>query len=859
MKDNNKKENVSNSKARVEENAKAIIQSRSGSTAEYMSNRSGRSSKSIEFTNMLGLGPESKGNKVTNKIILESSPTLSRGMEIVAGLIACPSGGTSTALYYESLTGDTTSLEDAEAVVNVIETHFREKVKLQNTVYASIHNMITTDGADVEMYIPSNMIGRLVDAENEERRAALESESKPIGHLLRSGTIRKTEPSKPGDKLPKFTYDLNVLNRTSDALTKTEDARIALEAEKSPSKGLRKQALSIFRQRNKLKASAALELVGYDPLQPSVGTSIKRLPAEAVFPIYLSGIDNEPYRYIVLLDENFLPISVDTDGGFNDLANADNTQEQTNQLKTLGKELNLNTNSNDGKTSILAGIHKQFISNVTTDIYNALSEGTFADEYAIDNDTQLIDIAFQRFLAVKETRMLVVPPEQLSYITLLKDAHGIGESIIARSKNINLLHVVMFYAKFLQNLDEATPKVELAIELDEDDLDQNKTVEMAVNEAVNSRGGKFNWNFKGAQGLMDNISNSGVRVKVSGQGDNGDMPRMDIEVNDGKRSKEKIDNDFLEHLTKLTTQKIGLGADMIDDSYKPEFSAQVSRNSDITARQMSGYVMAYNEGISERVVKRVLNDDLLIKQCLDVIKEKDATKAEVILREVLIHLQVTLPEDNMNALESKLDDVKSIMDGIDDILEAILGDWITDGYDASGAEFTSDMLENARDILKGGIIREYVKRNSSLNGLLTEIASGETLNEIIKNEVDFKAKVAESISEASKGVAFDAVRFANTKAKLEAKVEGKMAEDEVKRDKAKEEADAKLAADTPAEEPAPEEGASDEVAPAEETAPVEEDAAAEETPAEEPAETEDATTTEEAPADDEDAIEIPEV
>lgn len=718
--------------------------------------------KNISFGALDGHTQTQISDKISNQVILESNPQMARAIEILTGLIVCPNGGSSVTLHYDASVSfaDDKYKKDAAAVCQVLDDHFTNVIKLQNEVFDMVYDSLATAGAYVTVFIPDSNITRVFD------EAGLESEIKTI--LDRDKV--KVQGTEMGE-LISVSDDVRMLTvpETKRYLKALAANPVGNESEKNRKAGI--NAARIMRKRRMVKKNPMLKLDMGKGQDEAHSPLTKRIPTEAIKPMVFKGEADDPYAHIIITDEDGYPVEMDEEIDFDkDLRQMSDKTAQDKQIKLIAN----NFSQMKKNVSTMRQLHQEFNRVLEKDIFESLVDGTYAEKYKLKDDDVISTIMFHRMLKKQKTRLIFVPDHLVSYFCFDTDRYGVGRSLISKTKALSNIYTVMFYANFIGSLSNAIPHKKVNIDFDEEDIDQNQTLEMVINELIISKVGSFDFDFKGPSDVIRNLQKHGIQFDLNNV-DNGDLPNMNINIEDLKKDNRPVDSSFLELVTKLLSMRIGFSPDLIDNSFKPEFSSQVVRDNDLTARQISQYVSTAGEKLTDRVLKQTSNDPNIIEKCLEVMSGGEDKHDR--LEEILMNLNVSLPTADNASINEKMENIEDNIKVIRLIVETLFPDTMVDGVENVSVEH----MEGVREMALAYFMQDYIRRNSSFKGIVDKVRSAEGIKEILDGEGANKEVLMEVFAEyAEKIIVKDRVlddKLTEAERKIEEKLNADPEED----------------------------------------------------------------------------------
>lgn len=686
--------------------------------------------KNISFGALESHSQTQISDKISNQVILESNPQMARAIEILTGLIVCPNGGSTTVLHFDANVtyADEKYKKDAAAVCQVLDDHFTNVVKLQAEVYEMVYQSLATDGAYVTVFIPDSNITRVFD------EAGLESGIKEIYNSDKVGVT-----SDDNNELIKVTQDIRILTvpETKRYINALKASNVGNESEKNKAAGV--NAARIMRKRRLVRKNPTLHLDMGKGGDEAHSPLIKRIPSEAIKPMVFKGEADDPYAHVIIVDEDGYPVEIEEEIDFDkDLRQMSGSTAQDQQIKLIANNFSqMKTKS----VSTMRQLHQEFNSILEKDIFESLVDGTYTEKYKLKDDDVISTIMFHRMLKKQKTRLLFVPDHLVSYFCFDTDRYGVGRSLISKTKALSNIYTVMFYANFIGSLSNAIPHKKVNIDFDEEDIDQNQSLEMVINELILSKVGSFDFDFRGPSDVIRNLQKHGIQFDLNNV-DNGDLPNMNINIEDMKKDNRPVDPTFLELITKLLSMRIGFSPDLIDNSFRPEFSSQVVRDNDLTARQISQYIVTAGEKLTDRVLKQTSNDPNIIAKCLEVMDGKEEGKEER-LEQVLMNLNVSLPTADNSSINEKMEIIEDNIKVIKLIVDTLFPNNMVDGIDNMSVEH----MDGIREMALSYFLQDYIRRNSSFKGIVDKVRSAEGIKEILDGESASKEVLMEVFAE----------------------------------------------------------------------------------------------------------------
>lgn len=675
--------------------------------------------RGIGVESMSGIADSAKISRNKARILKKMSPTLDRGLQILAGMISCPEGGVRTNINYNLGTFDGISDEKTARILTAIKRYVDVELDIESTLQSTVYKIISEVGADVEVYIPIDLLDDMVGLEStgyiDKNTTEIEYDPKTYIHTTNNvGALLMSAPTTKdvvGNEAATNTRSrLSRINKTTMALSKTD-------------------------------------VLGAN------GVIVRKTTGASVIPIMYNG---RVIKYVGLFDEMGGFVTQDDNVPFGDLMDGTTSDSEKSQYEILNREAKVSNSSIREN-----GIYKDIRTSIENDIVSAILEdkNDTMTSHLIESmgEENVLDILISRAMAEKKTRVIMLDPDYVSYMSLIENDNGRGITVIEDNSSIILLHVTLLYAKILAELESSIPSTVVTATLDENDMDADATLNDIQGELATSVLKDYQLDYSGNRNLFRSLSRMNTSFKIENANIDG-MPNMDIDID---RKQDRVDGpstDILELVGKFATQGIGISAEHVDNSYSEKFKLQVSRDNDITARQMNIYVRSVNAAITDRARKRIVHNNDLWNELTSIIGAKDSDDK---LIDLLGHLSLELPEGTTSKFDTLAQNLDVLTTAVADYVEKAIPDTIID----NGSRIDADSLDTMREMVEGAFIRAYAANTDLFGGLGMDLTSMDGIASVINGELE---DYGDAFKKMTKGI----VKFNKKVNKATDKVEG---------------------------------------------------------------------------------------
>ena len=723
-------------KERLNSRAKRLLtENQQSPTTEF-----GKGTSNIKFGGIDQVAKINAGERVSNQVILESNPNLSRAIEILAGLITCPNGGSTVTLTYDAdvLGADNRYTDNAINVCKILDGFFTKTYKLPSKLPTMVRDTLGETGSYITAFIPDSNINSMLANTGLESEATKLTNELDLAQLYSVGLEGDgTKQTTKANSKSAITYtsnpDILKLRSMREALLHnkgTTDRKVTYNAGLESDDVQREASVminpaSILKRRRLYKTNPVARMGRSKGDEETSRAMIMHMPSESCSPMIFRGEPDEPFGYIFALDADGYPVTCDEEIDFDkDLRSMGKENEEDKFIKRIANNF---AAGGAGKSyGNINDLYREFRQYLEADVYAKVTDGTYGEDYTLDEDSLLSKIAFHRLLRNQKTHLLYLPTHLVNYFCYDVDSLGIGRSLVSRTKALSNIYTVLFYANFMGSLSNAIPRKLVTIDFDKEDFDKNKRMEEIVNKLVMSQVGNFDFDYRGPSDLMNNLMKHGLEFKMNNVED-GDIPAMDIDIVDKKREIRPIDNTTLDNVSKLISMRVGFAPNVIDQSYSARFSSEVVRDNDLTARQVAAYILKTSDKISDHCVKYTINDPILMGECLSVIKGDDK---EGTLSEILANLVVTTPTTESSGIAENVENIQEIINAVNEIVDNLY----PRSYIATMGGTSEAEMADFQETLKASLLEDYMRTNTSFKNMIDDVIDLDKLGTLFENQ-----------------------------------------------------------------------------------------------------------------------------
>lgn len=512
----------------------------------------------------------------------------------------------------------------------------------------------------------------------------------------------------------------------------------------------------------------------HDIRRASIGHPlVMKLPSEAVIPVHQPSNPSKHLGYFIMVDAMGNPVSSARQRDFYaDMANSLNPNSSMGSQLMAQAKRNIEGQATDRQHEIdeMARIYGQFLEKELTD---RLRNGIYGDQVEVTAPQEVYRVMLARSFQNKQTRLLYVPAEMLTYIAFDYNNYGVGQSLLQNSKILGGLRVLSLFAETMASIKNSINRTRLGITLDPDDPNPTQTVEFLMGEYVKTRQGSFPLGATNPTDIVSYLQNASTDVEVQG---NTRYPETKLEITERQSQRVKPDDTMSKDLRDRHLMAMGLSPDMVDAGANAEFATSVLANNLLLAKRVLTYQQVFEGFLEEFIKKYILADGDLMDQLRQLVQEyhgqltKDQKKAEVLAKdaktqrallegkrvsresideqleslenmnqdavvmEFLQALEIALPKPDMATIKSQMD----AYDTQEQAYEKALDAYINDAYlESKGLGSLSELVAPVKAAAKAELLRRWLRENDVLP----------ELDELLTGDKDESRDLAKDVSD----------------------------------------------------------------------------------------------------------------
>jgi hypothetical protein len=445
---------------------------------------------------------------------------------------------------------------------------------------------------------------------------------------------------------------------------------------------------------------------------------VMHLPSEAVIPVHVPGNVRQHIGYFVLLDINGNPLTIEySDDFYSDIrASLNSDPAMSSQLLNMARR-NTTGSSNWGAGEI-DHMQRAYQNAVETDLLNRLRSGAVTGEYELANCEEVYRLMFSRSLAAKNTMLLYVPAELMTYITFDYNEYGVGKSLLEDGKILGSLRSVLLFASTMAAVKNSVDGRNINITVPEEDEDPYGTVAFMLGEYAKINRSGFPIGETHPVQLVTHLQNAGTVISVQG---NTAFPDAKFDVESRDNGHKVLDRDLDEDLRRRHIQTFGLTPETMEAASGADFATTVVNQHMMLLKRVIQYQEEFTPFLTDFVRRYTLNSGPLFDEMLKIVTDnkkhlpteyKDSSEDFVL--DFIDLICIELPSPETNRLEDQMRGYDTYTEAVTKAVDAYLSSESLDPIASQG-------LEEHLDAIKASLISMYQRRYLREKNILPEL------------------------------------------------------------------------------------------------------------------------------------------
>lgn len=478
-----------------------------------------------------------------------------------------------------------------------------------------------------------------------------------------------------------------------------------------------------------------LQIPGRDSLKRrSVGRPlVLSLPPEAVIPIHVPGDPRRKLGFLIMVDENGHPISLEAADQtiargralFNTLNGSNSMGKDAMGSMILSKAArNLTGGQQVTKFRDLSKIFEQLVED---NIIPRLMSGAYPGGAEIADTADLYNLMLSRTLCSMRTRLIFVPAEMMTYFAFDFHSNGMGKSLLDSNKMLIAFRAGLLLTRMTGEMRNSIPLTKVTMKFDEDDADWEKTWEEAADAVSKTRQPQYPLSTLAVNDLMDWVHRAGFIWSFE---NHPRVPDTGFDFEKLNHENPLPDKEFYDGLGRQIYMGFGIPPELMDSTYDPEFAIAVASRNIMFTQTILEHQKVASGLMTEDHHRLILSDGIMLNDIVGVVKskwgeitsklpdeqkqafEKDPMRFAIDLVETIVtSITVSLPQPDATTLENQQERYQQFSQFVDDTL----GNFISDAIVSPDiAPELAGKITAMEPVIKAALKRKYMADHNIL-------------------------------------------------------------------------------------------------------------------------------------------------
>lgn len=513
------------------------------------------------------------------------------------------------------------------------------------------------------------------------------------------------------------------------------------------------------------------EFVALPATSPSnnKGTSLDlELPVSSCIPIYPAGEPSKHIGYFILINPTTgTPIQ---DDEFRSRAESYGRAYATG-LSSIGSSndyvsdvLTNFKSKNADETPKIQELDKIYSKLLDLKLKNVLKNSIYGDVVSIDITTnEAYRVMLSRVLEAKQTKMIFLPRELVSYIAFEYRDNGTGKSLLEKIDFYVSSRAVIFYTNIMAKIGNSMSNTRVNAEIDENHPNPKAMRASIMSEYLKSRGSTYPQNVYKHNELAEWSKYSGIQFNIK----HPSFGNTDIQIEEVTNDKKEIDIELEEKVTDYIYYTLGVTREQIEASKSEDFATAVASRSKMMANRIREDQNIFTPQISELIKRKVRYDRTTYDQVRTVVETnlndlknylsnlygedetkeiyKDKESAIDILTECLIDdTEFFLPKPEVTEDTTKMTQFDNFNNKLDGVLKALISDDTITETSLGNLNINKDDLIK---MVKFSATLDYIRSNNVME-YVTDIFTLDNENNALINPIEDYANATQVLAES---------------------------------------------------------------------------------------------------------------
>lgn len=615
--------------------------------------------------------------------------------------------------------------EDIPGLSEIIKAHFTKEYDLESKLAPILGEALFTHGSFSLLAIPVSLIHATIIKNTTTRESASVRPSVGIlgnsphqGYAL-EGLDRVTRPAKvsaDNAQAIELTDDLYHLVSSKinslQAQSRTQSKFSAAYALEALVPAPVKETEDIYLQKLVTKVSnLSLEKPNpdeHDSRWDEFSPLVMNPPAESVITAHVPGDPENHVGYYLVIDGrtgNFITHERDANY-FKELKiKLDQTaggSDQDKLAKAMGYAVERDSRGD------ATGMTAMFENLLDKELRQAIELGTHGDTVEVKVPNNFYQVMFARQLKHQKTRLVYVPASMMTYVAFNYDTHGIGISLLEKTKLYSSLRAILMFASVMAGVKNSVGQRKLMVTLDDLDTDPEGTLEMVMDVFAGMQTSDLPIGTLSPPDIIDGLQRAGVQIVVDG---GQSFPGTKMELEEKQRDIPGPDSDLVERLKEIQYSGLSVSPELIDRTKESELATGITQANLLQAKRVMVYQSTYEKHLSNFMRQYIACGGRLFHEIRKAYEDNKSKKKDT-LPNIIAGLRIELPRPDTATVNSQKESFEAYRDFVDEAVMSYVNEETIE--DIAEGDNLGDAVASIREQVKAHLLRQYMRKQGML-------------------------------------------------------------------------------------------------------------------------------------------------
>lgn len=340
---------------------------------------------------------------------------------------------------------------------------------------------------------------------------------------------------------------------------------------------------------------------------------VMKIPAECVIPVHAVNDPKTKIGYFIAIDQDGTPLNASNeiqDMLRNNTNPYGNTYGNGREFVDKGKNNLYDINDQDPMFEENERIYTQIVEEM---IKRKIKNGSFGELATIQSNVDIYRMMFYRTLRDRETQLIYLPDELVTYWAFNFRPNGTGESLLERVAPLFSIRGILLMVTILSYIKNSTTTTKVTVSLDENEAMPEARAEEIMNFLMQNRDRQFPLGMMRIYELQDWAIRSGYKFDIQSP----NLPEIKIDADQENPNFKVPDTELDEMFFEKILNTFGIVPEMVKQGLDPDFATTTTLRNVLNNNRIKEKQKTFNE-LASTAIKKFIKSDPTLREKLIV-------------------------------------------------------------------------------------------------------------------------------------------------------------------------------------------------------------------------------------------------